>query len=260
MYLEQGELERAYECFLSIRQSLASHPDLMMEARVESSIGIILLEVGLVDEARETCDRALSIFHNIGNQKGACEVLDTLAKIHLAKGEDQLSREYTERSMDMKRELGDKSGVLSTQLNIARIANRQARYREALEIAKEVLSGARDAHLKSLELECLVEIMQAKAQMSGPVVALAVLSSDESPDQLAGITSPSVIDFASKVGELSLLAGDERMAARYIIFSGKSIQSIIAHFENPTWREAYSGKRAKILAAYENLRSTVRTS
>jgi tetratricopeptide (TPR) repeat protein len=253
VFFERGEFERAYDCFSALKASLGNRADLMMEAKVDFSIGEIFLEIGLYDEAREACERSLSTFLNIGNRQGESEVLGTLGGIQLARGNIQLAREYFERSIQVKREIGNVVGMLHSQITLARIANLEGRHDDALKLAREVLENARKRTLRSIELECMTEIMHAKSQIEGPSGALKILSPNEEPEQLEVTCSPALISFAYKAGELSAQAGDEGRALQYISVSAKSIENILAGIENPEWREAYHKKREAILDAYRRL-------
>ena len=48
VYFEQGEYERAFECFNALKDSLGGRADLMMDAKVDFTLGEIYLEIGLV--------------------------------------------------------------------------------------------------------------------------------------------------------------------------------------------------------------------
>lgn len=259
VYFERGEFERAYECFCALKASLAVRADLMMEGKVDYSIGEIFLEVGLFNEARESCERALQIFLTIGNRQGESEVLGTLGGIHLAMGDIQLAREYFERSLQVKIEIGNAVGMLHSEITLARIANLEGRHSEALKTAEEVLEKARKRSLRNLELEALTEIMVAKTQMNGPLEALQVLSPSEEPEQLDVSISPALITFAYKAGEFAFQAGDETRALQYIAISGKSIETILHGIKNPEWHKAYAKKREQILETYHRLQPAIKT-
>ncbi len=257
VYFERGEYERAFECFSALKASMGDRADLMMEAKVDFSIGEIYLEVGLLDKARESCEHALETFMTIGNRQGESEVLGTLGGIHLAKGDIQIAREYFERSMEVKKVIGNMVGMLHSQITLARIANMEGRHDEGLRLAEEVLENARKRNQRSIELECLTEIMVAKAQIENPVKALDVLSANEDPSNLNAGVSSALISFAYKVGELAFQAGDESRALRYIGLSGKIVEGILESITEPEWRSAYEKKRERILETYRRLKPAI---
>ena len=192
-----------------------------MEAKVDFSIGEIFLEIGLLEEARESVERALATFLNIGNRQGESEVLGTLGGIHLAMGDVQLAREYFEQSIQVKGQIGNVVGMLHSQITLARIANLEGRHEDALKQADEVLKQARKRGLRTIELECLTEIMQAKAQLENAESALKVLGPDEDPELLQPLTSPALISFAYKAGEISSQAGSDERAKSILRCRGK---------------------------------------
>jgi len=255
MHFERGEYEQAYESYSALKESLAGRVDPAMEARVDHSIAEILLEVGLLEEAKESCEYALSGFMGVGNTQGESDVLGTLGRIHLAMGDTQLAREYSERCAEAERQSGNVPGMLRSQATLARIANMEGNYSVAVKVAGETLKEARERKLRSIELECLTEIMQARAQMEGASRIFEVLGPEEDPDRLDPSSSPATISFAFKAGELSLQAGDENRAIRYIAVSEKGLEKTLTHIENPEWRAAYQKKREKILDMYHRLQS-----
>jgi tetratricopeptide (TPR) repeat protein/tRNA A-37 threonylcarbamoyl transferase component Bud32 len=255
MHFERGEYEQAYESYSALKESLAGRVDPAMEARVDHSIAEILLEVGLLEEAKESCEYALSGFMGVGNTQGESDVLGTLGRIHLAMGDTQLAREYSERCAEAERQSGNMLGMLRSQATLARIANMEGNYSNAVKVAGETLKEARERRLRSIELECLTEIMQARAQMEGASRIFEVLGPEEDPDCLDPSSSPATISFAYKAGELSLQAGDVNRAIRYIAVSEKGLEKTLTHIENPEWRAAYQKKREKILDMYHRLQS-----
>ncbi len=254
VYFERGEYERAFECFSALKASLGDRADIMMEAKVDFSMGEIFLEVGLLDKAREFCERALETFLTIGNRQGESEVLGTLGGIHLSTGDIQIAREYFERSIEVKKAIGNMVGMLHSQITLARIANMEGRHEESIILAQEVLETARSKNQRSIELECLTEIMVARAQLENPATALDILSPDEEPDKLTSNISSALITFAYKVGELAFQAGDENRALEYIELSGGIVEKILDSISEPKWREAYEKKRERILETFRRLK------
>jgi len=260
VYFERGEYERAFECFMALKASLGGRADLMMEAKVDFSMGEIFLEVGLLDRARESCESALQTFLTIGNRQGESEVLGTLGGIHLARGDIQIARGYFERSIEVKKAIGNMVGMLHSRITLARIANMEGRHEQAIEIAKEVHESAHKRGLRSIELECLTEIMSAKSQLKDASDALTVLGPDEDPKLLNNNISSALISFAFKAGELAFQAGDEVKALNYIGLSGKIVEDILSRISEPEWRDAYEKKRERILETYRRLKPAISNS
>jgi tetratricopeptide (TPR) repeat protein len=254
VYFERGEFERAYECFSALRQSLRDRADLMIEGKVDFSIGEIYLEVGLFDEARESCERALETFLTIGNRQGESEVLGTLGGIHIATGDLQLAREYFERSLEVKRHIGNIVGILHSQITLARISNMEGRHEDAVKQAESVLKVARERGHRSIELECLTEMMHARAHIDGAAQALTLLSSKENAEEIVPRPSAALVSFSYKVGEISFQAGDENRALKYIAIAGKIVEDILNRISDPVWREAYRKKRERIIDTYKRLK------
>ena len=257
VYFERGEYERAFECFTALKASLGDRADLMMEAKVDFSIGEIFLEVGLLQHAREACERALETFLTIGNRQGESEVLGTLGGIHLARGDIQIAKEYFERSIEVKKAIGNMVGMLHSKITLARIANLEGRHDEAIRLADEVFESARQRNLRSIELECLTEKMVAKSQLEGPSEALSILSPEEEPRNLEASISSALISFSYKAGELSFQVGDEDRALRYIGLSGKIVEDIMNSISEPEWKHAYEKKRQRILETYRRLKPAI---
>jgi len=257
VYFERGEYERAFECFSALKSSLGEQADLMMEAKVDFSMGEIYLEIGLMDKARAACERALATFMTIGNRQGESEVLGTLGGIHLAKGDIQIAKGYFERSIEVKKAINNMVGMLHSQITLAKIANMEGRHPEALELAEQVLETAQGKKLRSIELECLTEIMSARASLDSPTEALDLLGPDEEPAKLSSMISSALITFAYKAGELAFQAGDEERALSYIELSGKIVENILDSISDNEWRDAYQRKRERILDTYRRLKPSM---
>jgi tetratricopeptide (TPR) repeat protein len=254
VYFERGEYERAFECFSALKASLGNKADLMIEGKVDLSIGEIYYEIGLLDEAREACERALNTFITIGNRQGESEVLGTLGGVHLYLGDIQIAKGYFEQSLDVKRAIGNMVGMLHSQVTLARIANMEGRHEEALYLAEQVLEGAKERDLKAIELEALSEIMQAKSKIESPTRALKLLTSQHEPEKLKAVSPSVAVTFAYKVGELAFQAGDEARALKYIGLAGRTLEKTLESIQNPEWREAYRKKRERIFETYVRLK------
>ena len=259
VYFEQGDYERAFDCFRALKVSFGSRTDLMMEAKVDFTLGEIYLEIGLLDKAVESCESALSTYITIGNRQGESDVLAMLGSVHLAMDNIQIAREYFERSIEVRKAVGNKIGILQSQITLARIANLEGRHAEALKLTQEIMKDVHVRKNRSLELECLTEVLVARSQIDSAEEALHILGPDEEPAELK-IDSRTLIPFAFKVGELAFQAGDENKALKYIALSGKMVEQILENITEPEWREAYKKKRSRIIETYHRLKPAITAS
>jgi tetratricopeptide (TPR) repeat protein len=256
VYFEQGDYERAFECFQALKVSFGNRTDLMMEAKVDFTLGEIYLEIGLLHKAVSSCESALSTFITIGNRQGESDVLAMLGSIHLAMENIQIAREYFERAIEVKKTIGNKIGILQSQITLARIANLEGRHAEALKLTQDIMKDPHVRKNRSLELECLTEVLVARSQIESAEEALHILGPDEEPDELSH-DSKSMIQFAFKVGELAFLAGDEGKALKYIELSGKMVEGILDNISEPEWRDAYRKKCGRIIETYHRLKPAI---
>ncbi len=254
VYFEQGEYERAFECFSTLKASLGNRADLMIEGKVDLSIGEIYYEIGLLHEAKDACESALNTFLTIGNRQGESEALGTLGGIHLYLGDIQIAKGYFEQSLDVKRTIGNIVGMLHSQVTLARIANMEGRQEEAIYLAEQVLEGAKERDNKAIALEAVTEILHAKSKTESPTKALKLLTQQFEPENLVGINPSVLVTFAYKVGEISFTAGDEARALKYIGLAGRLLEKTMESIENPEWREAYRKKRERIFETYQRLK------
>jgi tetratricopeptide (TPR) repeat protein/KaiC/GvpD/RAD55 family RecA-like ATPase len=83
--------------------------------------GIIHWYKGELDQALENHQRSLSIKKELGDRSGVADSLNNLGLVYLSKGELDNALDYYQRSLKIKEELGDKDGFATILNNLGNI-------------------------------------------------------------------------------------------------------------------------------------------
>ncbi len=118
---------------LQISEQLGS---LNLQADCKRSIGVVIENQGMYDQALEEYFEALALFEEDENKSGIASCYNDIAIIHYFQGSSELCMEYLTLSFEIKEELGDREGMSSYYTNMSALNNSMGRYKEALEFAE----------------------------------------------------------------------------------------------------------------------------
>jgi len=138
-YLVLGRMKSAENEFRKCLQ--LSEKDTYGMASALGNLGIVFMDKGELEKAREYYEKALEIHRELGNKLGMANQLGNLGNVFMDKGELEKAREYHEKALEIHRELGNKLGMASALGNLGNV------FRQLGELEK-----AREYHEKALEI------------------------------------------------------------------------------------------------------------
>ena len=103
------------------------------------SIGSILVNKGDYNLASEKLNQALEIQNELGDRSGIASTLVNMGNIHGLKGEYDDALEKYNEALEIQNELGDRSGIASTLVNMGNIHGLKGEYDNALEKYNDAL-------------------------------------------------------------------------------------------------------------------------
>jgi len=83
------------------------------------NIGMLKESQGLHDEALEEYFKALAIYEEAGNKRGIAQCYNSIAIVHYLQESPELCMEYLTKSFEIKKELGDLSGMSNYYINMS---------------------------------------------------------------------------------------------------------------------------------------------
>ena len=132
-YLNLGELKLAYENMKKAESLANNEKDLMY---TYNHIGLILHNMGFLDDALLYYSRSLSLAKDLGNTAVQAHLLNNIASIYNDKGELDKALSYYKESLSLKTNEKDKS---TTYNNIALIYNEKGDYQKAVEYLQKAI-------------------------------------------------------------------------------------------------------------------------
>jgi len=115
---------------LQVSEQLGS---LSLQANSKRSIGVVIENQGMYDQALEEYFAALAFFEEDENKPGMASCYNDIAIIHYFQGSSELCMEYLTLSFEIKKDLGDTEGMANYYINMSALNNSLGRYEEALE-------------------------------------------------------------------------------------------------------------------------------
>jgi tetratricopeptide (TPR) repeat protein len=127
---------------------LEEHPEVEgareAEAWLRNTLGMALMNAGRYDDALESLHRSLELKRDLGDRLGEATLQNNLGVVHYHYGDDERAREHYAASLAIKSEIGDGYGRAIALTNLALIETHLAHYDEALELLEAAESGAGD--------------------------------------------------------------------------------------------------------------------
>ncbi|GAB4421510.1 MAG: hypothetical protein Fur0044_19080 [Anaerolineae bacterium] len=82
-----------------------------LEYRYPGNMGLMLIELGRLEEALRLCSEALAELTAMGDSYGAAQAMAVIADAHHVRGDQAMALEFTRQAGDLRRRLGDFSGA-----------------------------------------------------------------------------------------------------------------------------------------------------
>jgi class 3 adenylate cyclase len=124
-----------------LRQTAASGPE---AGQFFHYRGLIAAERGELANAERLYFRAYQVYQEIPHDPGLAEVGDSLANLLLGRGKSRAALKFAERSLQLKRKLGDRYGEAISLGTLGRIQLRLGRYAQARQAFADDLAIARE--------------------------------------------------------------------------------------------------------------------
>lgn len=140
----QGDHIAASEAQAEAARTAARAGDRPLAARAGNNLGLTLLRLGRLEEARDRLEEAMSFFAASGERKAESAALNNLGLAHFWLGDPESARACHERSLEIGRELGDPRGVAYCLNGLAKLLTEMGRYDEARDRYKESLRIKRE--------------------------------------------------------------------------------------------------------------------
>ncbi len=103
------------------------------EIRAHTAMGIISSDLGKPNDALENYSLALKSAEGIKDDYNIASICNNIGNLYNAKGEYAQAIDFQTRSLELRRKLGDKSGLGDSYQNIGIICKAQGKYQEALD-------------------------------------------------------------------------------------------------------------------------------
>jgi eukaryotic-like serine/threonine-protein kinase len=137
-------------------------------ARVQSNIGILLVNQGRMAEAQRSFDESLATFRQIGAKHEAADTLNQMGVLLLNRGDLPAAQKWYQEALSLFGELSDKSGTATTLSNIAEVLAIRGRFDEARKMNEEALADSReigDQAGAAYDLYLLGELLVARGDL-----------------------------------------------------------------------------------------------
>lgn len=157
----QSEYERAIEHY-RVAEELARKINLRhFVVFAVGNTAYALMSLGAYAEAELRCHDVLTIASELNAQHNIAQSYEMLGLIAYYKGDYQASLQHYDRVLQIQRALGSVHQQGSTLANIAIVMNAQARFDEALDLARQALEYADTVQAQRLRAEALNAAAQA---------------------------------------------------------------------------------------------------
>ena len=148
------KLERFEEAYESLKQAMALYQELGSDQHVAtcaSNIGLILINLDQPLEALPYINQAVTVHAAHNNLHGQAKALGNLGFAQERLNNADLALKYYRETLGLRKQIGDKIGIVRTQGSIAKILQERDQHQDAIELLQETLKNARDAGARSEE-------------------------------------------------------------------------------------------------------------
>jgi tetratricopeptide (TPR) repeat protein len=208
-------VEEKRERVASLAQLLAGYEELppsqrdpRVEAGILNRLGSLAFWLGELEDARRAFDRSLAIRREIGDRAGEGATLNNLSQIYKARGDYDQALRYLEQSLKIQRKIGGRAGEGTTLSNLSQIYTARGDYDRALRYLEQSLTIQREIGDRAREGTTLNNM--AHIHLQNEDVEGAVASFAEAL-QLARQTgyAQGIYNVARDVGNLLCMVGEK---------------------------------------------------
>ena len=116
----------------------------ILRAKALNAAGNIIRKQGDYSAARSVLEKSLILRRQLGNKRDEAQALNNLGVVAYHQGDFAYARACYEECLALKREAGDKRGIAITLNNIAELLKEQTEYSQAISMFKESLGLLRE--------------------------------------------------------------------------------------------------------------------
>ena len=132
--IQSGDSQRAVDEYLVralVQQTKLKNP--AGQAETHNAFGIGYMQLGLLDQALESYEKAAEIQERIDDREGTAKTLYNLAVVHITRGDFDAASKAIERSLEIYSELDNRGGMALSYNALGGLEEERGRYAEALE-------------------------------------------------------------------------------------------------------------------------------
>jgi non-specific serine/threonine protein kinase len=115
-----------------------------LEGRLLFWIGVFKWSQGDYEQAKKYSEESLAISKEIGDKKGIVAAMNSLGSIAYYQGDYEQDKKYSEESLAISKEIGDKKGIAISMNSLGNIAYYQGDYEQARKHYKESLAFSKE--------------------------------------------------------------------------------------------------------------------
>ena len=147
----KGEVEKANNLFDNAINVIESNKGkfLKEKALALNSIGVVQSGLGNIEEALELLEKSLKIRKEIGDKSGIASCYNNIGGLKVKLGKNAVAMEMYEKSLKIQEEIGEKSGIASSCNNIAGVKSDIGKRDEALKLYEKSLKIRQEIGEKS---------------------------------------------------------------------------------------------------------------
>ena len=116
------------------------------------------LSVGEYEKAREHLEKSLAIKKEIGDRNGEATSHGKLGNVYLSVGEYEKAREHLEKSLAMRKEIGERNGEASSHGNLGNVYQSVGEYEKAREHLEKSLAIKKEIGDRNGEASCYANL------------------------------------------------------------------------------------------------------
>ena len=130
-------------------------------AECYGNLGIIFEALGQYDKAMEYIDKSLLIRREIGDRKGEAKDYIYKGQVSYSVGEYAVGENFAQKALAIQKEIGDREGQVASYSSFARFFGHHGQYAKAVQCLREALLIAKETGRKGAETCCYINLGNA---------------------------------------------------------------------------------------------------